>query len=590
MFNRLLHFLAFFAGTIGMAQAETKLQYNINITQPQTHYAQVTLTIENYSGTALHFKMPVWTPGSYLVREFEKSIESLKVLADGKPIDVFHPNKNTWTIENLKAKKIELSYSIYAFEFSVRTSFIDASHAFLHNTSIFMYADELQNSPGRVVLHYPAQWKNISTSLNKLDEPATFSFENYDELADSPIEIGNHEQVSFEVMGVTHTLAMVGPGNYNLQKFTTDLQKMCSTMGEIVGEHPCKNYVFFVQNVENGGGGLEHKNSCCVMMSRWNYSDPSKYRDFLGLCAHEYFHLWNVKRIRPIELGPFNYSEENYTRQLWVAEGITSYYDELALLRAGLVSQREFVQTLETYINNLENRPGSKVQTLAESSFDAWIKEYRPNENSKNTSISYYSKGLVVAALLDAEICATTGGAMHLDDLMKLLYKRFYKEKKRGFDEKEFIAAASEIAKKDMGPFFSKYLYSLETPDYATILGGCGLQVKKQEENKKELGISTALENGRTVIKSVTRNSAAWIGGLNVNDELIAINGVRVNNDADAVVRNLSSPGIITAVVNRSGLVSEITFDLLPLQTINYDLQMPEKTSAVLEKWLGKNP
>ncbi len=583
--------LTFFAASNLMAKTEPTIQYQIQISEPHTHYARVTVEVNNYDGKSLSFKMPVWAPGSYLVREFEKSIENVQALADGKSVTPLHTDKNTWTLNTAGAKKIQFSYDLYAFEFSVRTSFIDASHAFLHNSSVFVLVDELKEKPGTVILNFPAAWQKVSTSLNAGANAHEFVFENYDELADSPIEIGNQEEYSFEVMGVPHTLVMVGLSNCDTKKFVLDLQKMCTVMANIIGEHPCKKYVLIVQNVESGGGGLEHKNSCCVMMNRWAWIDAEKYQSFLGLCAHEYFHLWNVKRIRPIELGPFNYNQENYTRQLWVAEGITSYYDELSLLRAGLIKKEAFVEVLEKYVNALENRPGSRVQSLAESSFDAWIKEYRPNENSKNTSISYYSKGLVVAALLDAKIIAETKGNKNLDDVMKLLYARYYKEKKRGFTEAEFIASAGEICGSNLQDFFNKHVYTTQEPDYALLLAPLGVEVKRDAVKKKELGITTALENGKTVIKNITRNSCSWNGGLNVNDELIAINGTRVNNDADMIIRNIGYPGIITAVVSRAGLVSEITFNYMPLETLNFNFSLPDNNPEyenLIAKWLGK--
>jgi len=578
--------LAFFAFQTAMSKSQPVLSYSIRILEPHTHYAEVNIVIENNNQTQLTFQMPVWAPGSYLVREFEKSVENIYASADGMPSIPKHLDKNSWQIQCGKAKKIEFKYQIYAFEFSVRTSFIDASHAFLHNSSVFMFVDEYKQLSGSLLLKYPNNWQKVSTSLEGKDN--NYQFADYDELADSPIEIGNQEEYTFDVMGVPHTLVMVGLNNCNTAKFIPDLQKMCLTMANIVGEHPCKKYVLIVQNIETGGGGLEHKNSFCVMMNRWAWTDADKYQAFLGLCAHEYFHLWNVKRIRPIELGPFNYAQENYTRQLWVAEGITSYFDELSLLRAGLISKKQFIETLETYINSLENRPGSKIQTLAESSFDAWIKEYRPNENSKNTSISYYAKGLIVAALLDARICAATNGSKSLDDLMKLLYNRFYKEKKRGFTEEEFIQSASEICNTDLKSFFNTHVYSTATPDYENIFSAGGILINKKTELKKELGISTALENGRTIIKYVMRNGPAWNGGLNVNDELIAINGTRVNNDADMILKNIGYPGIVTATINRSGLVSEITFNLVPFETVKYDLSMDKSEGLILQKWLGK--
>lgn len=581
MRNIIVTLLAFLSYDNLISANKPMLNYNIDIALPQTHYAEVTIKIINCESNSLHFKMPVWTPGSYLIREFGKSVEGVQVKADGKPFDINHKDKNTWKAENTKGKTIEFSYKVYAFEPSVRTSFIDADHAFLHNTSIFMYVEEYMNQAGEVQLNFPSDWKKTSTSLNKVSEH-TYSFGNYDEFADSPIEIGNHETLEFQIMGVPHEVAMVGLNNCDFKKFTTDLTLACSTMAQIIGEHPCKKYVFIVHNVESGGGGLEHANSCTVMMGRWNWKDEAKYKNFIGLCAHEYFHLWNVKRIRPIELGPFNYAQENYTDLLWVAEGITSYYDELAMFRMQWITAENFAEKLEEYINTLENRPGCRVQSLAESSRDAWIKEYRPNENSKNTTISYYSKGLVVAALLDAEIFSVTQGKKNLDDVMKLLYSKYYLSMKRGFTPEEFANAATQIAGTNMSEFIYKLVYTVQTPDYKSILSRAGVEVDYSDKPENNSGIVTALENNKTIVKQVISESAAWFGGINVNDEIVAVNGAKINNDIQSVIKNIGNPGILTFTVVRSGILREIVFNNILLPTHNYSLVLKSTSSSNL--------
>lgn len=573
-----------------MSKNPDPIQYTIHIDLPQTHYANVTISIQNCQEKCLNFKMPVWTPGSYMVREFEKSVENASVNVGGESSKFSRPDKNTWKVEGTKNKDVIFRYKVYAFEPSVRTSFIDADGAFLHNTSIFMYADELQHEPGSLELQLPTAWKNVSTTLNEI-KTNIYKFANYDDLADSPIEAGNHDTIGFSVMGVPHKVALVGLNNCDLQKFAKDLQKMCETMAQIIGEHPCSSYLFIVKNVETGGGGLEHANSCTVMIPRWAWTDPTKYRNFLGLCAHEYFHLWNVKRLRPMELGPFDYNQENHTDLLWVAEGITSYYDELSMLRAGYIDRNEFVQTLAGYINRLENRPGSKVQTLAQSSHEAWVKEYRPNENSVNTSISYYSKGLVVAALLDANISKLTNGSKHLDDLMKLLYNRYYKSLNRGFTAEEIEQAASEIAGTSLKSFFEKHVYTTETPDYGKILAPAGLNMDVEKIETYKLGITTSLDNNKTIIKEVLANSTAWYGGLNVNDELVSLNGQKIQNDADKVLDILGQPGVITAWIVRAGIARELTLNAIAYPTVKYTMSVMESPgpySVALDKWLGK--
>jgi len=570
------------------AQNTSPIHYSLSIPEPHTHYVKVEMEIVATNKKEVQLSMPVWTPGSYLVREFSKSVERFEATTSGKPPPVTKTNKNTWSIAKGKAEKINVSYWVYAYEFSVRTSFVDADQALLNPSSICMLVQGMENNSGTLGINLPGRYSKISTALPKNKE-GYYVFQHYDELADSPIQLGNHEEWSFDVRGIPHKVAMVGIHNADKTRFLKDLKTVCETMTDIVGVHPCKEYLFIVQNVEAGGGGLEHLNSTVVVMSRLNWKDESKYKSFLGLCAHEYFHLWNVKRIRPLELGPFNYSAENYTEQLWVAEGVTSYYDELAMLRAGFVKPAQFLATLEGYVNDLENRPGSKIQTLAQSSHDAWIKEYRPNENSKNTNISYYAKGVVVAALLDAKISSATQGKKNLDDLMRLLWKTYYNEKKRGFSVAEFEAAASDVAGTDLKIFFDKHVRSLETPDYQGVFNDAGITVNIKTDKRQVSGMSTALENGKTVVKFVESGTPAWNSGVNVNDEIVAMNGFRVNNDADDLLKKLSYPESSKLLVSRGGIIKELDFKFAPTGRFSLTLGfVKDKTSPALEKWLGK--
>jgi predicted metalloprotease with PDZ domain len=373
--------------------------YNIQIKDPNSHYATVKMEISGIKTKQINVKLPVWTPGSYMVREFSRNVGKSKAYSGNETLAVQKSDKNTWTIQNPKnLKSLTFEYEIYAFEAGVRTTYIDNDHAFILPTSCLMFVDGGIINKGQLKLEFPAAWHRVSTTLKRVS-PYTYEYENYDDLADSPIEIGNHDELTFDVAGVPHKVALVGENNCPKEKFTKDLKTICEGMLQIVGTHPCKEYLFIIHHVEEGGGGLEHANSNVVQFQRYNYSNEQRYKSFLSLCAHEYFHLWNVKRIRPAALGPFNYNQENYTNLLWVAEGITSYYDELIMYRTGFWTQAEYLKSLSSSITATMNRQGAYHQSLHEASFDAWIKEYRPNENSINSQISYYLKGAVVAAI-----------------------------------------------------------------------------------------------------------------------------------------------------------------------------------------------
>ena len=342
------------------------------------------------------------------------------------------------------------------------------------------------------------------------------------------------------------------------------------------------------------------------MMSRWAYTDAARYKGFLGLVAHEYFHLWNVKRIRPIELGPFKYGEENYTSMLWLAEGITSYYDEIALMRAGIVTRKEFLGTMAGYVNAHENLMGARVATISEMSHDAWIKEYRPNENSKNSTYSYYSKGVIVGFLLDAWIAASTNGSKHLDDVMQYLWRTHYKNKAlgeegAGITEKDFLNAVKTVILSGKGnpdagkgseftfdQFAKQLLHSTEIPDYSGLMKAAGIDIKITESQSKKFGLTCELSNGRTVVKGIHAHptAAGFQLGVNVNDELIALNGVRIENNIDDLFLKLGEPKELTLVVNRAGLLREIkgTFSTFP--EVKYEFLLPA-TAKGDEFWEG---
>ncbi len=537
--------------------ATPQIKYRVSFPEPHTHYAEVSMELSGFKEQVLDLRMPSWTPGSYLLREFAKSVEQVQAEADGKPLTPQRTDKNTWQFPVKGLKSLIIKYKVYAFEWSVRTSFIDADMAFLHQTSTFMLVEQMKQLPGILEVHLPAAWKQMNVALPEL-KPGIFSFEHYDDLADAPLIAGNYETVDFKVQGVPHTVAVVGSGNQDMGTFVRDLTVICDTTTGIFGQHPCKNYLFIVLNTEAGGGGLEHANSCTVMMPRWQWNNPSRYKQFLGLCGHEYLHLWNVKRIRPEALGPFDYSKENHTDMLWVAEGITSYYDELILRRAGFYTREAYLEKMASAINDLEQRPGRFYQSLAESSHDAWIREYRPNENSRNTTISYYGKGQVLAFLLDANIVARTKGSRNLDDVMKSLWQQYLNRPERGFSNDEFYETIDAIGGVGLGAEIRGLVESTEIPDYAGILAKAGIKAQNPGKTETTLGISTAFENGRLMVKYVERDLPAWKGGLNVQDELVAIDGRRVGNSIEEVNRLLTNDQPTEVLVNRAGLMRTI--------------------------------
>jgi predicted metalloprotease with PDZ domain len=580
----------FFWSTLTALAAE--LKYTLAMPKPHTHYFEVEMELTGARKNYIDYKMPVWAPGSYLVREFAKNVDSFTATDKaGKPLRAEKIDKSTWRVYSNKADAVRVKYNVYAFEMSVRTSFLDASHGYVNGTSMFMYPEGYQNQRGTLVVKPYKEWKQVSTGL-KSTGAYTYTFPNYDILADSPLEIGNHEVLKFEAAGVPHEVAMYGEANYEREQLLDDMKKVVEECISLMGELPVDRYVFIVHNLHKGGGGLEHLNSTTLQTSRWNYGTEKGYTDFMSLVAHEYFHLWNVKRLRPAPLGPFDYSKENYTRLLWVSEGITSYYDDLITQRAGLMSPQRYLDVIAGSISSVENTPGNKIQPVSESSFDAWIKYYRRNENSNNAEVSYYTKGGVMGQLLNMEIMKSTKGEKSLDDVMRYMYDRYYKKLDRGFTEQEFKEALERFAGKKMDNFFQNYIHGTKTPDYNSYFEAAGLRLVNLNEGVLNLnwGATTAMTDGRMIIKNVARGSSAWEGGLNVNDEIIAIDGYRVEEDIKPLISGRAIGEKIPVTVSRDGKLLTLQVPVVQDESVRYRferVQNPtELQQKIYRKWL----
>ena len=564
------------------------LTYTLSFPEPQTHYIEVKLTVSNHNKKAIDLKMPVWTPGSYLIREFSRHIEQF----ESKNSKVIKKAKNYWTAVPESDKEVVITYKIYAYEMSVRTSFVDMDLALLNGASIFLRCDNKDANSYKVALKPFKEWKKINTSLSESGNQWERVAENFDELIDSPILLGNQSQYSFDVNGVPHSLAMAGEAEYDSAKVVADMQKVCVKAAEIIGEHPCKQYTFLVINANSGSGGLEHANSCVLHTSRNVYTNDGQYKNFLGLVAHEYFHLWNVKRIRPVELGPFDYDNENYTSMLWFSEGFTSYYDDLICVKAGIISPERYMEITSSNINTIENVPGNKVQSVSEASFDAWIKYYRANENSQNATSNYYTKGSIIGLLLDLQIISNSKGKKSLDDLMKILYTKYYKGLNRGFTESEFKIEAENLSGVKLDSFFSKYINGTESIDYNSVIKRLGLQLVNLNQDKTEvsLGANINQAGGRNIVSSVVRNSAAWKYGVNFNDEILAVDSSKINGDLQQILNTKRVGDTIQLMVNRDGIIKLIKVKLEPFSLYAYRLQkkpeITEEEQLLFDKWL----
>ena len=555
-----------FAAGTSSAQTQTAepIAYTVRFEEPHTHYIVVDASVPTGGRAEVELMMAVWTPGSYLVREFARHVEARSARTpDGRSLATRKSRKNRWRIATGGAPRIQRSYRVYAREMSVRTNWIDADFAMLNGAPTFLtLADDDTDRPHDVRLELPAAWTASLTALAPRTDlgPHAYRAADFDTLVDSPIIAGNPTIYEFETAGAPHALVNVGEsGVWRGPESAADVETIANETYRMWGELPYERYLFF-NMITEAGGGLEHASSALLMSSRWATSSRSGYLRWLSLVSHELFHAWNGKRLRPIELGPFDYEHEVHTESLWVVEGITSYYDDLLVRRADLSTTDEYLEGLSDQIRALQETPGREVQAVAEASYDAWIKYYRSDENSPNTSISYYTKGAVIGFLLDMRMRAATGGAKTLDDVMRLAYGRF--SGTRGYTPEDFRAVAEDTAGIDLTAWFALALDSTDELDYTESLDWLGLEFSAPPEDEERgwIGVRTLAAGGRLVVAQVRRDTPGFDAGFNVDDEILAIGDYRVLPGSWDERIGLVPPGSeVSVLVARRGALRRLT-------------------------------
>jgi predicted metalloprotease with PDZ domain len=552
------------------------VRYRIQPKNPAAHLFEVTVSVDRPDPAGQRFMLPVWIPGSYMIREFARHIVSLTATANGKPLACQKIDKATWQCAPATGA-VELRYEVYAWDLSVRAAHLDETHGFFNGSNVFLLPVGHEQAPCEVEILPPegeryAAWRlatalstkasagtPVSTRLSKASGPeaspvlgsggvpfGVFTTANYDELIDHPVEMGTFTHASFEACGVTHHIAITGRHRADMSRLCADLKKVCEAQIKLfepkTAEAPVREYWFLVMAVGDGYGGLEHRASTALLCSRdelplaGEKKVSNGYRRFLGLASHEYFHTWNVKRIKPAAFIPYNLTQENYTRQLWFFEGFTSYYDDLMLVRSGLIDTLSYLELVAENIGRVTSQSGRTKQSVADSSFDAWVKYYRQDENSPNAIVSYYQKGSMVGLTLDLTIRQKTGGAKSLDDVMRVLWEEFGKTG-IGVPEGELEKIASRVAGIDLGDFFAQAVYGTGdlplVPLFESMAIEMGWKVpgqsKADEAAPATLGVKIAAEaNGDARLAQVFDGGAAQAAGLSAGDVVIAVDGLRV--------------------------------------------------------------
>ncbi len=538
------------------------LQYEVDLTGSINHYVTVTLTAQP-TGPQTELMMATWTPGSYLVREYARHIDRITARdEDGDSLLLLKTRKNRWLVETPDGKPFQVTYRIYCNETSVRTNSAKREYCVLNGAPTFLTIPEQFDHPHRLRLNLPDNWKVSATSLRPIDgESHSYTAANYDELVDSPIVAGNVQLFPFEVAGVQHYLVNVNDrGDWDGEKAAEDLGKVVEAHHDMWGIVPYDRY-YFLNVISDGGGGLEHDNSCLMMTRRQSFRDDASYVRWLSLCSHEFFHTWNIRRLRPRSLVEYDYEAEVYTPSLWVAEGVTSYYEDLLLVRAGLMEPKKFVRVMSGMIRGVMSREGRKIQSLRDSSHDTWIKFYRPSDNSRDTQVSYYSKGAVVAFLLDMEIRNASGGQRSLDDALRLLWERHSGD--IGYSPEDFRAICSEVAGTDLSPFFALAVDSTEELDFQTAVNWLGLEAGdvKPQNGTQDPGEDEDADEDREPTPWIgigEPDSPATAAGLDKTDEILAVNGRRLTGSIKERVREFEIGDEITLLISRNGDIMEV--------------------------------
>lgn len=553
--------------------------------------------------------MPAWIPGSYLIRDFSRQIETIQASSRGKPIAIAKTGSHTWRCAPSPAALV-LEYTVYAWDLSVRGAHVDESHAFFNGTSVFLSVSGQTQAPCHVEICPPPHTKNwkVYTSLPEAaGHPRAarrhgfgmYVAPDYDALIDHPVEMGTPQVVQFTVHGAEHEMVFTGViPNLDLERIAADTQKICAAQIELFEPQSRRapfldsadRYVFMTMVTGDGYGGLEHRASTALMASRGDLPTRGRatategYQNFLGLVSHEYFHTWNVKRIKPAVFAPYDLSRETHTGLLWVFEGFTSYYDDLMLLRSGVISEGDYLRTLGKVVGNVRRTAGRLKQSVAESSFDAWTRYYKQDENSPNALVSYYTKGSLVALGLDITLRHATGGARSLDDVMRLLWQRFgrdfYQGGGQGVAEDAMPGLILEATGVDTTAFIQRHAYGREDVPLERLLPLQGIGVVwKAASPTPTLDVRLRASHGETQIATVYEGGAAHAAGLSAGDTLLALNGLRVT-DAASVERLL-------AAYQPGDSVDAHVFRRDELRAFRLKLGKPGETECVLERKAG---
>jgi len=619
------------------------LRYTIQPENPGAHLYRITLAVPGPVKETVELRLPDWIPGSYMIRDFARNIVDISASQGDATVDLVKTGKSSWQIspaaipeaascaqDSTKAPLL-ITYQVYAWELSVRAAHLDTLHGFFNGTSVFLFVVGKENEACEMLLQAPADvamagWQ-VATAMPALEIDKNgfglYRAKDYDELIDHPVEMGKFERLDFTACGIPHQVILTGRHRADAVAITDDLTRICETQIRFFGEPPpMKQFLFMVMVVGKGYGGLEHRESTALMASREGLPLPgthqqalpreeSSYIDFLGLCSHEYFHCWNVKRIKPAVFIPYELNQETHTELLWAFEGITSYYDDLFLVRSGVISQKRYLKLLGKTITRVRKGSGRLKQSVAESSFDAWTRFYKQDENAPNAIVSYYAKGALVAFCLDMLIRERSGGRHSLDDLMKTLWSR-WQQNGEGVVQQDFQDITAELAGERCDDFFQQAVFGRSDLDLDAACDTAGIELNwrqrrsiddtggepetakpddgnAQEMQSIEFGMATSPCPEGLKVTQVHDGSAAQQAGLAAGDVIVAIDRLSVSgSNLEKFLKRYQAGDEIITHAFRHGELHELTLTCQPSPETACWLEAKE--AGLLEGWLDEAP
>ncbi|MBW7888452.1 MAG: M61 family metallopeptidase [Bacteroidetes bacterium] len=569
------------------------IEYSLSMSNPSTHLFEAAMQLNDLpSSKTVEVKMAAWRTGRYAILDFAGMVQEFSATNEKKEILPWKKiDKETWSVEKKGAKHIIIRYNVYANEFNMRTRELNSEHAFLDPLAVFMYTEQTKNNPLQLTITPYGNW-HVTTGLEQSkDHPLVFTAPNFEYFGDCPIEIGNQFDKEFFVEGKKHLISIYGEGNWNADTLVKDFTAIIKANLTFWGALPYNQYIFFLHCQPNAGGGTEHINSTVMGVRPFVFEKRSSYLNFLGLVSHEYFHTWNVKQLRPKAFAPYDFSKENYTEELWLSEGGTSYLDNLILIYAGIEKADSYLAQIPSMAANEKSRYGNSVQPLSESSFDAWIKFWRNRENALNAQSDYYGKGAQFSLLLDLELRHRSKNNTSLQKVMRTMFEQFPKTK--GFINSDFQKMCEKLSGVSLERFFKQYLYGTTPLPWKENLFYAGLElfIKDSSAKKIDAGLLLSSNNGKTIVGNVAPGSPAERAGIEINDELLALNGFRTSSvDFNERISSYKSGDTLQVVLFRNDKIKEISLTLFEFGVSEYGIKKAEHPSelqkTIYESWL----